>query len=103
MNLHGYNLSFEGTSQALARADGTSAPGEAHTGSDPGQRESDFRAVQGGEETLNGGTLLIEAYAVLWVILFGFVWISWRRQVSIDARVAELERSLSTVPRGGAQ
>jgi len=62
---------------------------------DPGQRTTEFRAVEGGAETTSGGTLLVEAYAALWIILFGFVVVSWRRQSRIDARVAELERSLS--------
>jgi CcmD family protein len=49
---------------------------------------------------MSGGTLLVEAYAALWIILFGFVVVSWRRQSRIDARVAELERA---VTRGQAK
>ena len=67
---------------------------------DPGQRTTEFRAVEGGAETMSGGTLLVEAYAALWIILFGFVVVSWRRQSRIDARVAELERA---VTRGQAK
>jgi hypothetical protein len=50
---------------------------------------------------MNGTTLMVEAYAFLWVVLFAFIWWSWRVQGRIDARVAELERSLASVPRGG--
>jgi hypothetical protein len=98
MKLDSYKLSVEGSSQAVGHADGQ---GDTHT-SEPG-RDSDFRAVEGGAETMNGGALLVEAYAALWLILFGFVWMSWRKQMSIDARVAELERSMSTAPRGSAK
>ena len=68
---------------------------------DPAGRGSEFQAVDGGGETMNGNTLMVEAYAFLWVVLFAFIWWSWRIQGRIDARVAELERSLAGVPRGG--
>jgi hypothetical protein len=68
--------------------------------SDPSQRGTEFRAVEGGTEMMSGGTLLVEAYAALWLILLGLLLISWRRQARIDARVAELERTMS---RGGGK
>jgi hypothetical protein len=61
----------------------------------PAQRGTEFRAVEGGSEMVSGGTLLVEAYAALWLILLGFLLVSWRRQSRIDARVAELERSMA--------
>ena len=67
---------------------------------EPAQRGTEFVAVEGGAEMVSGGTLLVEAYVVLWVILLGFVFISWRRQGKIDARVADLERALG---RGAAK
>ena len=67
---------------------------------DPGQRSTEFRAVEGGTEMVSGGTLLVEAYAALWLILLGFLFVSWRRQGRIDARVDELEKA---VARGGAK
>jgi hypothetical protein len=54
----------------------------------------EFRAVEA-SETMSGETLLVEAYAALWIILLGFVLVSWRRQSQIDARVNELERAVS--------
>jgi hypothetical protein len=60
-----------------------------------GQRSTEFRAVEGGTEMVSGGTLLVEAYAALWLILLGFVLVSWRRQARIDTRVDELERALA--------
>ena len=44
---------------------------------------------------VSGGTLLVEAYAALWLILLAFLFVSWRRQGRIDARVEELERALA--------
>jgi CcmD family protein len=103
MNFDGYGIfshaSLEAVTLASQRTDpGQPAPaddpGKSPTG-DPGQRTTEFRAVEGGAETMSGGTLLVEAYAALWIILFGFVVVSWRRQSRIDARVAELERAVS--------
>jgi len=63
-------------------------------------RSTEFRAVEGGTEMVSGGTLLVEAYCALWVILLGFLLVSWRRQARIDARVDELEKALA---RSGAK
>jgi len=67
---------------------------------EPGQRSTEFRAVEGGTEMVSGGTLLVEAYAALWLILLAFLLVSWRRQARIDARVDELEKALA---RSGAK
>jgi CcmD family protein len=44
---------------------------------------------------VSGGTLLVEAYAAIWLILLGFLLVSWRRQGRIDQRVDELEKALA--------
>jgi hypothetical protein len=67
---------------------------------EPGQRSTEFRAVEGGAEMVSGGTLLVEAYSALWIILLAFLLVSWRRQARIDARVDELEKALA---RSGAK
>lgn len=100
MTLDTYGASFEGMHEAVASALGEAAEQPSRTSMDPGQRATEFRAVEGGAETMSGGTLLVEAYAALWIILFGFLLVSWRRQGRIDARVAELERA---VARGSAK
>jgi CcmD family protein len=82
MKLEGYGVSFHGSLEALMQAE-------------PSGRQTEFRAVEGGNETMSGGTLLVEAYAAVWLILFYFVIASWRRQARIDARVDELERAVS--------
>jgi hypothetical protein len=70
------------------------------TPGDTGQRSTEFKAVEGGAEMVSGGTLLVEAYAALWLILLAFLLVSWRRQGRIDARVGELEKALA---RSGAK
>jgi len=64
-------------------------------------RDAQFRAVEGGAEIASGSTLLVEAYAAIWLILLGFLLIGWRRQSRIEARMAELERAL--LPRKDKQ
>lgn len=56
-------------------------------------RSTEFRAVESGESH-SGEVLLVQAYAVLWVILFGFLWIMFRKQSAIDTRLAALDRVL---------
>jgi hypothetical protein len=62
---------------------------------DPPQRSTEFQAVEGGAEMVSGGTLLVEAYCALWLILLAFLLVSWRRQGQIDQRVDELEKALA--------
>jgi hypothetical protein len=61
----------------------------------PEDRSTEFVPVQGGTETSSAGTLLAVAYLFMWAILIGFVLLSWRRQKKLDARLAEIERSLA--------
>ena len=61
----------------------------------PEERSTEFVPVQGGPETSNAGTLLALAYLFMWAILIGFVLLSWRKQKKLDARLAEIERSLA--------
>jgi hypothetical protein len=58
----------------------------------PGDRATTFQAVQGnGTEQYSGGTLLVVAYAVLWVVMFVWVALVWRKQRTLDSRLADLE------------
>lgn len=67
----------------------------------PDERESQYRAVEGGNDIASGPTLLVEAYAAIWLVLLGFLLLSWRRQSRINAKMAELERIVSEARRGG--
>ncbi|MFO0760239.1 MAG: CcmD family protein [Byssovorax sp.] len=60
-------------------------------------RSTSFRAVEGGGEMQSGEKLLVEAYAAIWLVLFALIFISWRRQKSIDARVVVLESAIAKV------
>lgn len=62
--------------------------------STPDDRAATFQAVEGGAETRSGSALLVEAYAVLWVILMAWLWLSWRKQAALHARLADLERAI---------
>jgi CcmD family protein len=93
MKLDTYSTAFEAKLEALVLSDQPSG------GERPG---TEFHAVEGGTETMDGPTLLVEAYAALWLILFAFIFVSWRRQARLDARIDELERALSST-RSGAK
>lgn len=68
----------------------------------PGTAESrsqEFRPVTGGPtETSNAATLLVVAYVLMWAILMGFLFATFRRQAAVDKRLAELERALPKQP-----
>jgi len=60
----------------------------------PDDRSTTFQPVEGGTEQHSGATLLIEAYAVLWVILMGWLVFQWRRQAALGLRLDGLERAI---------
>jgi hypothetical protein len=45
-------------------------------------------------EHYNGYTLMVEAYAAIWLILMGWLLLLWRKQASLTERVAGLEAAL---------
>jgi CcmD family protein len=54
-----------------------------------------FEPVQGGQETSSAEGLLVTAYLVMWALLFGFLFLGWRRQGQVEKRLDALERSVS--------
>lgn len=80
----------------------TPTPSVSPTTTTADDRATSFRAVQGGNEMQSGEKLLVEAYAVIWLVAFGLILLSWRRQRRIDDRVASLEGALA-VARERAQ
>lgn len=54
-------------------------------------------SLAGKETSIPGGTLALVAYIVLWVLIFGFIIITMRRQRAIDGELAELERRMDEV------
>jgi len=82
----------------------TQAQPDSATLTDPSARSTEFVAVQGGGDTTSAAALLITAYIVMWALLLGFVWLSWRRQGKVETRISELEKALaSEVSKGRAQ
>ncbi|HLK39464.1 MAG TPA: CcmD family protein [Polyangiaceae bacterium] len=61
----------------------------------PGDRATSFQAVQGGQtEHYSGEALLVTAYAIVWVVVLGWVALMWRKQSALLARVADLQREI---------
>jgi CcmD family protein len=80
----------------------TQAQPDSGTLDDPSSRSTEFRAVQGGGETTSAAALLITAYIVMWALLLGFIFLSWRRQGRVETRISELEKALASgSPKGG--
>jgi CcmD family protein len=57
-------------------------------------RSTEFVAVEGGQDTSSAGGLLTAAYVVMWLAIFGFVWLTSRRLSQMQRRVEELEGAL---------
>jgi len=59
------------------------------------ERSQEFRPVTGGAtESSSAEGLLITAYVLMWAILMGFLYLTFRRQAAVDKRLGELERAL---------
>jgi hypothetical protein len=56
-------------------------------------RSTEFKAVDGGQ-TRDGGMLMVEAYAVLWIILMAWIFFLWRKQGTLNSRLDDLERAI---------
>ncbi len=54
---------------------------------------TEFTAVEGGEH-YNGSTLMVAAYASIWVLLMAWIYLLWRKQAMLSARLDGLEQSI---------
>jgi len=77
-------------SQAESASPETSAAPSSSTS--PDDRATSFQAVKGEPEHYSGETLLVSAYAVLWVIILVWVALVWRKQAALTTRLDDLER-----------
>lgn len=72
------------------------------TGSDlksPDARSDQFVAVTGPEtEQVNASMMVVVAYGLFWVLAFGFVYMTYRSQLRLAAKVAEIEKKLPKDP-----
>ena len=81
-----------GLAPGLHRTEGA---GEVIAQASPADRSSQFVAVTGAEaEQSNANNLVIAAYGLFWVFTFILVWVTFRAQGRLKARMQELERRL---------
>lgn len=72
--------------------------------STPDNRSTSFQAVEGNaKEQYSGGALLVTAYAALWVVLFAWVAIVWRKQGALNVRLVDLERVIDKAAEKAAE
>ena len=70
------------------------------TGS-PESRGTQFVAVSGpDQESTSATTMLVTAYSLFWLLLLGFVWMTWRRQQQLTSRIRQLESQLTKLNAG---
>ena len=62
-------------------------------------RATEFKAVDGTGETFSGYTLMVEAYAAIWLILMVWLVFIWRKQADLTARVEGLEGAINRAER----
>jgi hypothetical protein len=83
--------------EATAAAPSSSA---ASPSSAPEDRATTFQAVKGEPEHYSGEGLLVSAYAALWVIVFVWIALVWKKQTGLSSRLADLERVIDESARG---
>lgn len=60
----------------------------------PPDRSTEFTAVDPNVEQFSGPTLVVEAYAAIWLILMAWIFFQWRRQATLAERLDDLERTI---------
>ncbi|HEX3771151.1 MAG TPA: CcmD family protein [Polyangiaceae bacterium] len=84
----------------MSQAEATSAQsGSSGGGNAPDDRATTFQAVKGEPEHYSGETLLVTAYAVLWVIVLAWVAMAWKKQAGLTRRLDDLERVIGEAAR----
>jgi len=54
----------------------------------------EFKAVDNESEVHSGFNLMVAAYAAIWVILMGWLFLLWRKQSALHTRIDDLEREI---------
>jgi CcmD family protein len=72
----------------------TTAPSAAPEASAATPSTSTFEPVQNAPEQHSGMTLMVEAYALIWILLMGWLVMMWRKQNTLNTRLDDLERAL---------
>ena len=58
-------------------------------------RRDQFVPVQGGTEGTSAALMLVIAYALMWLLVLLFVYMTWRRQGVLGRRISALEKALA--------
>ncbi len=64
------------------------------TGKAPEERSTEFVPVQGGNEGTSAAGLLVAAYLVMWAALVAFIFLTWRKQGTLEKRIERLDDAL---------
>ena len=83
--------------EALALARQESAEGSA-----PARPAEGFTAAAGEPEQYSGATLLVTAYAAIWLLLMAWLLLLWRKQAALSARLDGLEAAIARAAAGAA-
>jgi len=67
----------------------------------PTKTPSEFVPVEGGSDTTSAESLLIIAYAAMWLLFFGFLAMTHRRQKTLTDKVDRLEQALKRADSAG--
>lgn len=51
------------------------------------------------KEEMPAAPLVMAAYAVAWLVIFGYVWLLWRRIHQVEAEIADVGRRLASGAR----
>ncbi len=57
-------------------------------------------ATTGGDESTSAEFLLVTAYLLMWLLVFAFIGLSFRRLSRLNQRIDALEASTAPPPRG---
>jgi hypothetical protein len=63
----------------------------------PESRSTEFVSVTGGTETTSAEALLVTAYVLMWLAVAFFVFITWRKQNSLDSKLKDLDSRVRAV------
>jgi preprotein translocase subunit YajC len=44
---------------------------------------------------------LVTAYSIFWLLMLGFVWMTWRRQQNLTNRLQNIESRIASLQQGG--
>jgi hypothetical protein len=61
----------------------------------PDDRATEYKAADTAAEHYNGFTLMVEAYAAIWLVMMIWFFFIWRKQADLTARINGLEDALT--------